>query len=285
MPAEALVELEAEELPIKDAEKLAGIPAEYLPEVWREAQQWGVDHAVNRYNIQRERDAQRAKTEKESRRAVEREGLTLVTDQAPITGNLFDYELDHDDEVAAAREAGTLSGYIDPENGELYYLDLTREVEPAASTPSVREIHRDYEAERKAKEKARRDGVKARRTFAPALINRKLKAPELVDELATLVVRLANHETTRLAAKLAGYEGDGYAWVAELLAGTAAQRERGARAIGVARADLLVHSEWGSWGDEHLAYLAQLADLGYEQTDYDYDRDKLTEAEKKGQAR
>lgn len=84
-----------------------------------------------------------------------------------------------------------------------------------------------------------RDAGKARRVLAPALIGRQLKAAELVEELSTLAIRLANHETARLAAKLVDYQGDGYAWVAELLAGTAADRERGARAIGVARADLL----------------------------------------------
>lgn len=280
LPAEALLDIEAGDLPIKDAEKLAGIPEDYLPDVWNEAQQWGVGYAINRYNSQREREAQRIKTEKESRRAAERQGLALVTDNdIPAGAHLGDFELDDDDEVIGAREAGTLSGYVEPTSGELLYLDLTREPEPA----SARDAHRDYEAERRAKEKARRDAGKARRVFAPALITRKLKASELADELATLVIRLANYETIRLAAKFADYHGDGYTWVSELLAGTPAQRERGARAISVAHADLLVHSEWGGWGEEHSAYLAQLAELGYEQTDYD--RAKLAEADEKGQAR
>lgn len=61
---------------------------------------------------------QRAKAEKESRRKRRARRADPSPTGSPAGANLVDYEL-IDDEVSAAREAGTLSGYVEPASGEL----------------------------------------------------------------------------------------------------------------------------------------------------------------------
>ncbi len=70
LPAEVLADLETGKLPIKDAEKLGGVPEESLPDVGREARHRGVDYAVNRYH---------ASTGERSRSLLPTEGVKSVT--------------------------------------------------------------------------------------------------------------------------------------------------------------------------------------------------------------
>lgn len=262
LPAEALDQIDAGTLPIKEAEILTDIGADHVSAVWAEftRQDWfTAREALNRVQGQ----IRTEKATEASKKQAAAEGLDLV--DGP---RLWRAELTEDDEIEDARTAGNLAAHVD-RSGDLIYVDAKK---LADDEPEGNRI-RDYEAERRQKDADRRASMKARRDVAVQLAATTPKATALTDALVDYVLDRASFEEAKLAAKwLDARVGDVHSWKRQLTGKPAGERRRAAWAIALATRETAVSSEYSPLNDTGAAYLADLAAAGYQITEHDQTR-------------
>lgn len=261
LPDEALAQIDAGTLPIKEAEILTDIAAEHVPAVWAEftRQDWtSARDALNRVQAQLRAE----KAAEASKKQAATEGLAIVDGD-----RLWRAELTEDDEIEEARIAGTLAAHVD-RSGDLIYLNT----EKLAATEDDHQA-RDYEAERRRKDAARRAAMKARRDIAGQLAATTPKAVALTDALVDYVLTRAGFDELKLAAKWIDPDAASpYDWKHSLAAQPVGERRRAAWAITLAHWETAASSEYSRLDDAGAAYLADLIAAGYQITDHDQAR-------------
>lgn len=286
LPDKALAALADGTLGIKDAETLGGVKdLADITQVWQiawERRQWGngldIPGAIRVHDGTKQQEAKRLAAQETARKKAHAEGLPVVDDMdVPI----WDARIDAADteRLEVARTNGTLAVTVDENTGRTAYIDTSI----TADTLPKKRAAVDHHAQQKEQEQQRRAAAKGRRQVLPVLLAQKRSAGQVADELAELVLRMANVDELRLAAKLAPDIGHGwsdsaeslggphYAWKAAALDGSPAHRQTAARAIMLARAEKRLDNPWNRWDAEDLRFLDRLiSETGYTEGPYEH---------------
>ena len=282
LPTTAQAAVDAGQLPIADALSLAGgvdghTDLALIAAAWI-LYQGGASStdALHQALSHRKRADQVARNLADSRRRADDEGVQLI-DPDDFGRDAEHKRIRDPEDIAAAREAGTLVAAPSDDGGLIYYDTAPEKPGPEAPSgprgPGV--------AAEEVERRTRRAATTARQAAAAIAATKPPKTAEFADHLTAYTIRTANVDTLRLAARFLTVNGDPRDWQHQLLlsdAASVAERRRAAWAIVLAHAEVDAMSTHYQWGFDQAAYLATLASGGYEITDHD--RARLAEADR-----
>lgn len=276
LPAEALLAVDAGELPIAAALVIAkdgNGDEELMSAAWKlitgpNPVYGNVDGAMRAAARRLEVTANIAKAKEQA----EGEGLTFVAESE--LKNAWELVLHNEADIEKARAAGTLVVAVDG-GGNLRYYDTTKGDRQRADEAARREAHREQQEQQ---EKARQNAISSRKQALAALIGKLPKQAELVDLFADYVIRSAaeaDMAALELAMQMLGVDRDDdqdeFEWLFSLATKEAGVRRKAAWALALTQSEVNL-SYGANWDADDEQYLKVLATAGYEQSDDDHER-------------
>lgn len=261
LPQQAQDALTTGTLSIGDALQLAALPEADRASVWDEVRTRHVPVAAATEHLRQARDHEHRVTQ--ARTQAQTEGLDVVDPQLRFGRTYSDHRLLAPQDIAKAREAGTLVASIGSE-GDLEYYSIDAQSRPGT-------VHHEHQ---------RRQAATARAHACRQLVS----TPPASDEMLTDLIRatLSGFAEFGLAlrlthawlrdAQLGTPSDDPQAWLASLAAARPAEQQWAAWALTVARDETLTAAIHRDWDSDTRNHLARLQRHGYSPTSWELDR-------------